>query len=116
MKNGLKVFDTDTHLAPSAETLRPYLPATVIERIPDLEEHKVPLRMSVTREPLEPPFKHAYRFRGDNAENAGFGANHARFLGEAGPEIDRGRGLTDATFLAGDCDRASHRHGESGPP
>src|SRR5437867_320010 len=44
MKNGLKVFDTDTHAAPSAETLRPYLAAKVLERIPDLDEQRVPIR------------------------------------------------------------------------
>src|SRR5881409_562975 len=65
VRNGFKIYDTDTHIGPSAETIRPYFSSLVLERIPDLDEHRTPIRMSVTREPLQPPYRHSYRFRGD---------------------------------------------------
>ena len=83
MRNGQKIYDTDTHIAPTAETIRPYISALLLERVPDLEEHRRPVRMSVTREPLEPPYRHVYRFRGEDNDGFGFGAHRARFLGEA---------------------------------
>lgn len=89
MKRGLKVFDTDTHLAPSAETLRPYLASSVIERIPDLEEHRVPIRTNRAGKPQQPPYKHWYRFRGAGMdEGGGWGSQTPRYLGEAGPRPD----------------------------
>jgi predicted TIM-barrel fold metal-dependent hydrolase len=89
MKDGFPVYDTDTHLRPSAESIRPYLSSTVIERIPDLEEHRVPIRATMARERLEPPYRHWYRFRGADGDEEGFGAGRARTLGEAGPRDDR---------------------------
>src|SRR5207248_349453 len=85
MRNGFRIYDTDTHISPSAESLRPYLSSLVLERIPDLEEHRTPIRQTVTREPLEPPYRHFYRFRGAGELEMGFGVTHARYLGEAGP-------------------------------
>src|SRR5437667_12634289 len=86
MKNGLKVFDTDTHAAPSAETLRPYLAAKVIERIPDLDEQRVPIRTNRAGKTLQAPYKHWFRIRGPGAEEAsGWGSQKPRYLGEAGP-------------------------------
>ena len=61
MKNGMKVFDTDTHLAPSAETLRPYLASVVLERIPDLDEHRMPIRTNRAGKRQGPPYKHWFR-------------------------------------------------------
>lgn len=84
LRNGFKVFDTDTHIRPSAEAIRPYLTSIVLERVPDLEEHRVPIRSSMAREVLQPPYRHWYRFGGDG-EDEGFGAARARFLGETGP-------------------------------
>jgi predicted TIM-barrel fold metal-dependent hydrolase len=89
VRKGFKIYDTDTHIGPTAETIRPYLSALVLERVPDLDEHRVPIRVSVTREPLQPPYKHFYRFRGGAAEEAGFGVQHARWLGEAGPREEK---------------------------
>jgi predicted TIM-barrel fold metal-dependent hydrolase len=89
MKNGLKVFDTDTHLAPSAETLRPYLAASVLERIPDLDEHVVPIRTNRSGKPMQEPYKHWYRFRGGGIdEGGGWGSQTPRYLGEAEPRPD----------------------------
>jgi predicted TIM-barrel fold metal-dependent hydrolase len=89
MKNGFKVFDTDTHLAPSAETLRPYLSSTIIERIPDLEEHRVPIRANRAGKQLQAPYKHWYRFRGAGMdEGGGWGNQKPRYLGEAAPRAD----------------------------
>ncbi|HEY3115992.1 MAG TPA: amidohydrolase family protein [Chloroflexota bacterium] len=89
MKNGLKVFDTDTHVAPSAETLRPYLPASLLERIPDIEENRVPIRENRAGKTLQPPYKHWYRFRGGgNDEGGGWGNQTPRYLGEAAPRPD----------------------------
>jgi hypothetical protein len=46
MKHGFKIYDTDTHLAPSAETIRPYLAVNVIERSR--------ISMSISSHPVEP--------------------------------------------------------------
>lgn len=89
MRNGFKVFDTDTHIRPAAEAIRPYLSSVVLERVPDLEEHRVPIRASMAREVLQPPYRHWYRFSGGDGEEEGFGAAHARFLAEAGPRAEK---------------------------
>jgi predicted TIM-barrel fold metal-dependent hydrolase len=89
VRNGFKIYDTDTHIRPSAETLRPYLSSLVLERVPDLEEHRTPIRTSPTREVLEPPYRHYYRFRAGDGEGEGFGADHARVLGEAAPRAKK---------------------------
>jgi predicted TIM-barrel fold metal-dependent hydrolase len=89
MKNGLKVFDTDTHLAPSAETIRPYLASSVLERIPDLDEHRVPIRTNRAGKPLQPPYKHWFRFKGaGHDEGGGWSSQKPRYLGEAEPRPD----------------------------
>src|SRR5687767_14170779 len=82
VRKGFKIYDTDTHIGPTAETIRPYLSSIVHERVPDLDEHRRPIKVSVTREVLEPPYKHFYRFRGGGEEEAGFGISKARVLGE----------------------------------
>jgi predicted TIM-barrel fold metal-dependent hydrolase len=107
MRNGFKIYDTDTHIRPSAETIRPYLSQIVLDRIPDLEERRIPIRMSVTREPLTPPYRHRYHFRGEDGEDAGFGANHARVLGEAAPraeKLQRPRQFMGARYPTYGCD------------
>lgn len=109
MKNGLKVFDTDTHLAPSAETLRPYLASTVFERIPDLDEHRVPIRTNRAGKPMQPPYRHWFRFRGAGVdEGGGWGSQTPRYLGEAGPRPDappRASGVSmGVTFPTDGCD------------
>ena len=39
-----------THSRPSAESIRPYLSSTVLEQIPDLEEHRVPIKVGMASE------------------------------------------------------------------
>lgn len=97
MKHGHKVFDTDTHIAPSAETLRPYLPSTVLERIPDLDENRVPIRTNRAGKTMQPPYKHWFRFRGPD-EGGGWGSETPRRLGEAEPRpgVERAYGASMA--------------------
>lgn len=83
MRNGFKIYDTDTHSRPSAESIRPYLSSTVLERIPDLEEHRVEIRVGMASEVRQPPYRHWYRFGDMGGE--GWGKDPPRFLGEAGP-------------------------------
>ncbi len=82
MRNGFKVYDTDTHSRPSAESIRPYLSSKVLERIPDLEEHRAEIRIGMASEKREPPYRHWYRF---GRESGGWGSEKPRILGEAGP-------------------------------
>ena len=81
MRSGFKVFDSDTHLTPMAETLAPYFDAGMRQRLPEWEEFKVPFRVGWAGEILEPPFKHQYRFQ----RTGGWGGAQLRVLGEAGP-------------------------------
>jgi predicted TIM-barrel fold metal-dependent hydrolase len=89
LRNGFKIFDADTHIRPSAESLRPHLSAKVLERIPDLEEHRVPIKVGMAGEVREEPYRHWYRFRG--GEGGGWGSRKPRYLGEASPREDEER-------------------------
>src|SRR5215831_15569915 len=42
MRNGYRVYDSDTHVGPSADTLERYLSSRVRELVPDLESRKCP--------------------------------------------------------------------------
>jgi len=107
VRNGFKIYDTDTHSRPSAESIRPYLSAKVIERIPDLEEHRAEIRIGMASEIRQPPYRHWYRF---GSAAGGWGADRPRFLGEAGPRPDAERerqvfmGTTVPTEGGGDYD------------
>lgn len=79
MRNGYKVFDADTHIRPSAESLRPYLSEKLLGAIPDLEEHRVEIRTGDAGEKREAPFRHWYRF----GRTAGWSRSAPRRLGEA---------------------------------
>lgn len=81
MRNGYKVFDADTHIRPSAESLRPYLSAKILQAVPDLEEHREEIHVGMAGEKREPPYRHWYRFR----RNAGWSKSPPRVLGEAEP-------------------------------
>ena len=48
MRNGYKVYDSDTHIRPGADTLEKYLSSRVRELVPDLESRKVPHRRHST--------------------------------------------------------------------
>ena len=50
MRNGFKVFDADTHMRPSAESIFPYLDPVVRERIPDLDEHRTEIKVGMAGE------------------------------------------------------------------
>lgn len=99
MRNGFKVYDTDTHSRPSAESIRPYLSSTVLEQIPDLEEHRVPIKIGMASEVRQPPYRHWYRFGDGGGE--GWGKDKPRVLGEAGPRegVERERQLFMGTRL-----------------
>jgi uncharacterized protein len=89
VKSGFKVYDTDTHLRPSAETVLPYLASGVRERIPDLDDHLVEIRLGMTNERYDPPYRHWLRFGGGGGE--GWSSNRPRRLGEAEYRADQER-------------------------
>jgi uncharacterized protein len=86
MRNGYKIFDSDTHIAPTAETLAPYFDAKNRERLAEWEQFKVPFRIGWAGEKLEPPFRHRYSF----AKRDGW-REQLRILGEAAPREDARR-------------------------
>ena len=83
MRNGFKVYDSDTHITASAEDLEPYLASAIKELLPDLDALKVPVRANATGETLEPPYSHRFRLAGTGA---GWMADVPRILGEAAPQ------------------------------
>ena len=89
MRDGFKVFDTDTHIRPSAESIAPYLGPIVRERIPDLEDHRVEIKIGMAGEVRQPPYRHWYRF--GRGEGGGWGGGVPRKLGEAVPRKDEKR-------------------------
>jgi uncharacterized protein len=80
MRNGYKIFDSDTHIAPMAETLEPYFDASIRHRVADWEQFKVPFRVGWAGEILQPPYRHRYQFK----KRSGW-RDELRILGEAGP-------------------------------
>jgi hypothetical protein len=80
MRNGYKIFDSDTHIAPMAETLEPYFEASARQRVADWEQFKVPFRIGWAGEILQPPYRHRYQFK----KRPGW-RDELRILGEAGP-------------------------------
>lgn len=83
MRDGFKIFDSDTHISPSAETLEPYLSPRVRELVPDLDAHKVPIKIGLAGEVRPEPWRHSFHL--EAAETGGWGTNSVRVLGEAGP-------------------------------
>ena len=84
MRNGYKVYDSDTHIRPGADTLEKYLSARVRELVPDLESRKVPHKRHSTGLEYTPPYPRSFRLRsGDSV--GGWGADVPRTLGEAEP-------------------------------
>jgi predicted TIM-barrel fold metal-dependent hydrolase len=82
MRDGHKVFDTDTHVSASCEELDPYLSPRLRELVPDLEAHRFEVKIGFAGEINEPPFRHRYRL---GARIAGWGESDPRVLGEAAP-------------------------------
>jgi uncharacterized protein len=81
MRNGYKIYDSDTHLGPMAENLAPYFDASVRNRLPEWEQFKVPFRIGWAGEILQPPYRHRYQFK----KRAGWRDEGLRILGESGP-------------------------------
>jgi predicted TIM-barrel fold metal-dependent hydrolase len=73
MKNGLRVFDADTHVEPSAEVLDAYVDPGFRSRLPELAPWRVPIRPD---NPGGAPGRHVYRFGQ---------ISFRRILGEAAP-------------------------------
>ena len=89
MRNGVKVFDSDTHVTALAEDLDPYLASAVKELVPNLDQYKEPIRSTTAGHTLEPPYPHRYRFA---SVGGGWSGDVPRTLGEAAPrESTRGR-------------------------
>jgi len=84
VRNGLKIFDADTHGGSCAEVLEPYLDPIVRERVPDLDQHKKPIKVGLAGEIRQPPYKHNFSFH----NMGGWGRDAVRVLGEAGPRKD----------------------------
>jgi predicted TIM-barrel fold metal-dependent hydrolase len=109
MRNGYKVFDADTHIRPSAESLRPYLSDRILKEIPDIEDNREEIHVGMAGEKREPPYRHWYRFR----RNEGWSKSPPRVLGEAGPRKDARRyfqtfmGVKFPTEGGGDYDPAA---------
>ena len=83
MRNGMKVYDSDTHVTASAEDLEPYLASAIKNMLPDLEKYREPIRRTSAGSTLEPPYSHRYNLGGFGG---GWGQDAPRTLGEAVPE------------------------------
>lgn len=81
MRSGLRVYDSDTHISPSAETLERHLDRALRERIPDLQRYLAPIRIGLAGEVRQEPYRHSYRF----GDALGWAGDAPRMLGEAAP-------------------------------
>ena len=80
MKDGLRVFDADTHVEPTAEVIDQYVDPAFRSRLPELTPFRQPVRPG---NPGGAPGKHVYRYGQ---------ISFKRILGEAGPrETHSGR-------------------------
>jgi len=89
MRNGYKVYDSDTHVGPSADTLEKYLSSRVRELVPDLESRKVPQRRHSASIAYDSPYPTRFRV-GSGGAVGGWGADVPRTLGEAEPRAATG--------------------------
>lgn len=109
MREGYKVYDADTHISPSAETLRPHLSSKVLDLVPDLEDHRQEVKIGWAGEELDPPYRHRYRL----STRVGWSRNNPRHLGEAAPREGAERhfqnfmGVTFPSFGGSDDDAAA---------
>jgi predicted TIM-barrel fold metal-dependent hydrolase len=81
VRNDVKVYDADTHIGASAESLEPYLASTIRELLPNLDDYRTPIRRSSAGETLQPPYVHRYQV--GSGFGAGWGSDVPRMLGEA---------------------------------
>lgn len=109
MRNGMKIYDADTHVGPSAEAIRPHLSAKLLELVPDLEDRREEVKIGWAGEKFEPPYRHRYRF----AKREGWSKAKPRHLGEAGPRENAERhfqnfmGVTFPSYGGADDDSAA---------
>jgi hypothetical protein len=75
MKNGFKVFDTDTHVLPAAEVIERYVDPVFRPRLKELEPYRKPMRQSAEYQGA----LHGYRIQPQF---------YRRVLGEAAPRPD----------------------------
>ena len=75
MKNGFKVFDTDTHVMPAAEVIERYVDPVFRPRLKELEPYRAPMRQSAEYQGA----LHSYRIHPQF---------YRRVLGEAAPRPD----------------------------
>ncbi len=80
MRDGLKAYDTDTHVSVAAEQMKDYLSPRLHELVPDLDAHLNPVRVGHAGEVYEAPFRHRYKF---TDTTGGWGSGSPRILGEA---------------------------------
>src|SRR5260370_37789475 len=73
MRKGLRVFDADTHVEPTAEVLDTYVDPAFRSRLPELAPYRQPVRSGP---PGGAPGRHVYR-HGPISDN--------RVLGDAAP-------------------------------
>jgi uncharacterized protein len=88
MRDSFKIWDTDTHVRPTAETIEKYLSAPMRERFAD-EKYWTKRRVGMAGERYEEPLKHYYRL--GSGEGGGWGSRPPRRLGEAGPRPNEER-------------------------
>jgi predicted TIM-barrel fold metal-dependent hydrolase len=80
MKDGLRVFDADTHVEPTAEVIDSYVDPAFRSRLPELAQYRQPVRAG---SPGGEPGRHVYRYGQ---------ISYKRILGEAEPrETHSGR-------------------------
>ncbi len=96
MRNGYRVYDSDTHIRPGAETLEKYLSARVRELVPDLEKRKVPIARPTPGTPSN-EIRKTFRLR---SGVGGWGADVPRTLGEAEPRAGAPSGVS-GHFMGG---------------
>ena len=89
MRNGIKVYDADTHIHASAELLEPYLSSPVRKLLPDLGRFKIPIKRNISGDAMPEPYLHWFRLN-EGAEG-GWRSDVPRHLGEAKPRAAEDR-------------------------
>ena len=82
MRQGERIYGADTHCVSSAKLLQEFLSPRLRELVPDLESFRREVRVAVSGERLDPPFRHRYRLR---EPSTGWAAAKPCVLGEAEP-------------------------------
>ena len=103
MRNGYKIWDADTHVRPTAETMEPFLSKEIRERFAG-EKYRTPRKVGMAGEVYEEPLRHYFRIGSGGGE--GWGAKPPRTLGQATSNGERHfqtfMGTRHPTFGGGD--------------